>query len=180
MPARPPRSPRGCGPRRAGSSTPPPPSARAGPGASRRRPVARAAELAGATASLADELERTARVLQDQATDLADLVARERTLRERAAASGLDVRDGRVELAWGVSGTADATRRDEQEATRAALQADLDLVAAQHARRREFVLGLLRASTRDARRGRARAAARVRGSPHRRRGRGHGRATADA
>ena len=105
------------------------------------------AELAGATASLADELERTARVLQDQATDLADLVARERALRERATASGLDVRDGRVELAWGVTGTADATRRDEQEATRATLQADLDLVAAQHARRREFVLGMLRAST---------------------------------
>ncbi|WP_377643838.1 WXG100 family type VII secretion target [Oryzobacter terrae] len=106
-----------------------------------------AAELAGATASLADELEGVARALQDQATDLADLVARERGVRERATVAGLEVRDGRVELAWGVSGTADAGRRDEQEAARAALQSDLDLVAAQHARRRDFVLGLLRASS---------------------------------
>ncbi len=106
-----------------------------------------AADLAGAAASVADELVRTARALQDEATDLADLVARERGVRERATAAGLDVRAGRVELAWGVSGTADAGRHDAQEATRAALQADLDLVAAQHARRRDFVLGLLRTST---------------------------------
>ena len=47
-------------------------------------------------------------VLQDHSTDLADLVARSRAVEERAAAGGLAVRDGRVEVAWGVTGTADA------------------------------------------------------------------------
>ncbi|MFQ6172813.1 hypothetical protein ACK8HX_14480 [Oryzobacter sp. R7] len=103
--------------------------------------------LVAATAVVATQLERVALVLQDQSTDLADLVARERGVREHAAAAGLDVRDGRVVLAWGVSGTADAGAQHEREAVRDALQGDLDLVAAQHARRRDFVLGVLRDST---------------------------------
>lgn len=103
--------------------------------------------VAEAAQSLAAELDRVGQVLQDQATDLADLVARERVVRERATAAGLDVGDGRVVLAWGVSGTADVTATREQESARATLQADLDLVAAQHTRRRDFVLGVLRTST---------------------------------
>lgn len=103
--------------------------------------------LAAATTALATELERVGRVLQDHATDLADLVARERVIRERASSTGLEVRDGRVVLAWGVSGPADADAQGRREATRLALQADLDLVVAQHVRRRDFVLGVLRDST---------------------------------
>ena len=68
----------------------------------------RAADLAVATDTCAAQLDTLGRVLQDHATDLADLVARARTVEERARAAGLDVRDGRVEVGWGVSGTADA------------------------------------------------------------------------
>jgi hypothetical protein len=87
-------------------------------------------------------------VLQDHATDLADLVARARALEERARAAGLEVRDGRVERAWGVTGAADADADRAREASRGALQADLDLVLAQHTRRRDWVLDVLRGSTR--------------------------------
>ena len=86
-------------------------------------------------------------MLQDHATDLADLVARARALEERARAAGLEVRDGRVEIAWGVTGTADAGADRTRAAARAALQSELDLVLAQHRRRRDWVLGVLRDST---------------------------------
>ncbi|HET7820059.1 MAG TPA: hypothetical protein VFL10_00925, partial [Ornithinibacter sp.] len=58
----------------------------------------RTADLATATDVTAGQLDRVGRVLQDHATDLADLVARARALEERARAAGLEVRDGRVEL----------------------------------------------------------------------------------
>ncbi len=103
--------------------------------------------VAGALTALAGQLDHVGQVLQDQATDLADLVARERAVGERAAGAGLEVRDGRVTLAWGVSGPADLEAARGREATRDALQADLDLVVAQHTRRRDFVLGVLRTST---------------------------------
>lgn len=104
-------------------------------------------DLADAAQALAEALDHVGQVLQDQATDLADLVARERTIGERATAAGLEVRDGRVVPAWGVSGTADLAATRAQEAARTLLQGDLDLVAAQHTRRRDFVLGVLRTST---------------------------------
>lgn len=112
--------------------------------ASTRRTGDALAEGAGA---LAHELDHVGQVLQDHATDLADLVARERAVRERATAHGLEVRDGRVVLGWGVSGSADLTATREQEAARALLQSDLDLVLAQHTRRRDFVLRVLGTST---------------------------------
>ena len=117
---------------------------RAAPRPSTRR---RAADLAAATDATAGQLDRVGRVLQDHATDLADLVARARVLEERARAAGLEVRDGRVELGWGVTGAADAEADRSRAATRAALQAELDLVLAQHQRRRDWVLGVLREST---------------------------------
>ena len=107
----------------------------------------RAAELASATDATATELDRVGRVLQDHATDLADLVARGRVLTERAGAAGLEVRDGTVELGWGVTGPADAEADRARTATQVALQAELDLVLAQHRRRRDWVLGVLRDST---------------------------------
>ena len=106
-----------------------------------------AARLADAALETAEQLDRVGRVLQDHATDLAELVARGRALEERAAAAGLVLRDGRVELGWGVTGTADATADRARDEVRAALQAELDLVLAQHRRRRDWVLGVLREST---------------------------------
>ena len=107
----------------------------------------RGADLAAAADATAAQLDRVGRVLQDHATDLADLVARGRGVEERARAAGLEVRDGRVEIGWGVTGTADAVADRAREATREALQAELDLVLAQHQRRRDWVLGVLRDST---------------------------------
>lgn len=107
----------------------------------------RAADLAAATAATADQLDRVGRVLQDHATDLAELVARGRALEERARAAGLEVRDGRVEIGWGVTGAADLEADRARASTQAALQAELDLVLAQHRRRRDWVLGVLRDST---------------------------------
>ena len=107
----------------------------------------RAADLAAATDTTAAQLDRVGRVLQDHATDLADLVARGRALAERARAAGLEVRDGSVEIGWGVTGAADADADRARAATRSALQAELDLVLAQHRRRRDWVLGVLRDST---------------------------------
>ena len=112
--------------------------------AATRRSGAGLAEASGATAS---ELERVGGILQDHATDLADLVGRARAVEERAAAAGLEVRDGRVERAWGVTGQADAAADRSLEETRVALQGEVDLLLAQHRRRRDFVLGVLREST---------------------------------
>jgi hypothetical protein len=107
----------------------------------------RANGLAEATDTTAAELDRVGRVLQDHASDLADLVARGRQLQERAREAGLEVREGRVELAWGLTGTADAASDRQRAQAQAALQADLDLVLAQHRRRRDWMLGVLREST---------------------------------
>ncbi|MFL6078780.1 MAG: WXG100 family type VII secretion target [Ornithinibacter sp.] len=107
----------------------------------------RATDLASATQATADQLDRVGRVLQDHATDLADLVARGRAIEERARTAGLEVREGRVEIGWGVTGPADADAARARAATQLALQAELDLVLAQHVRRRDWVLGVLRDST---------------------------------
>ncbi|MFL6175757.1 MAG: WXG100 family type VII secretion target [Ornithinibacter sp.] len=107
----------------------------------------RATDLASATQAAADQLDRVSRVLQDHATDLADLVARGRVIEERARTAGLEVREGRVEIGWGVTGPADADAARARAATQLALQAELDLVLAQHVRRRDWVLGVLRDST---------------------------------
>lgn len=107
----------------------------------------RGSALAVAGSSAADELTRVAGVLQDQASDLADLLARARAVEERAAASGLEVRDERVVPAYGVRGEADASAQRAQGDLAELLQGELDLVLAQHRRRRDFVLGVLREST---------------------------------
>lgn len=107
----------------------------------------RAADLAASTDATAAQLDRVGRVLQDHATDLADLVARGRILEERARTAGLEVRDGRVEIGWGVTGAADVEADRARTAAQVALQAELDLVLAQHVRRRDWVLGVLRDST---------------------------------
>jgi hypothetical protein len=107
----------------------------------------RTAVLAEATEAAAAQLDLVGRVLQDHSTDLADLLARGRVVEERAHAAGLEVRDGRVEIGWGVTGAADAGADRTRTMTQEGLQAELDLVLAQHVRRRDWVLGVLRDST---------------------------------
>lgn len=107
----------------------------------------RASGLADATDAAASELDRMGRVLQDHASDLADLVARGRRIEEQAREAGLEVRDGRVELGWGVTGTADVAADHDRARVQATLQGDLDLVLAQHQRRRDWVLAALRSSS---------------------------------
>lgn len=102
--------------------------------------------LVGGATTTADRLDELGRVLQDQATDLSGLLARARALEERAAAGGLEVRDGRVLAQLGVLAAADAGVDRSRRETADALQAELDLLLSQHRRRRDFVLRTLRAS----------------------------------
>ncbi len=106
----------------------------------------RGASLAAAAGTTAAELDRVATALQDHATDLADLLARARRVEGRAAAAGLEVRDGRVVPGYRGLAEADAHAAGERERTAAALQAELDTVLALHARRRDRLLGVLRTS----------------------------------
>jgi hypothetical protein len=112
---------------------------------SRRRGEA----LAAATRTTGAALERVSVVLQDHGTDLADLHARARRVQERAARVGLEVRDGRVVPPYGIAGEADAADQRLRAETAAGLQEELDAVTARHARRRDWVLGVLRSSTDD-------------------------------
>ena len=107
----------------------------------------RRGSLAAATATTAAALDHVAVVLQDHATDLADLHARARRLDERVAAAGLDVRDGRVLPRLGVAGEADAAADRHRADLAASLQEELDVITARHARRRDWLVGVLRAST---------------------------------
>lgn len=107
----------------------------------------RGATLAGAADLTAHELGRVARVLQDHSSDLCDLIARARAVAEQAAAVGLEVREGRVVVAFGVAGTADPDRARDQNEARERLQRDLAMVLTQHRRRRDRVLEALKDST---------------------------------
>jgi hypothetical protein len=107
----------------------------------------RGGALAEAGSTTAAELERVAVVLQDHATDLAALIARARRLEETAATAGLQVRDRRVVPAYGIVGEADPAADTERTHVASALQVELDALLARHARRRDWVLGVLRTST---------------------------------
>jgi uncharacterized protein YukE len=105
--------------------------------------------LAAAAGTTAVALDRVAVVLQDHATDLAELRARARRLEDRAAAAGLELRDGRVVPRYGVAGEADAAGDHRRAEVAAAVQEELDAVAARHARRRDWLVGVMRASTEE-------------------------------
>jgi hypothetical protein len=115
-----------------------------------RRSVAvrrRGAALAGAGGLLAGELGAVGAALQEHATDLAELAARAREIAERAARDGLQVRERRIELAYGVTGEAVAELADAREHHRTGLQAELDVVLIQLDRRRRRLLDLVTVST---------------------------------
>ncbi len=117
------------------------------PGRTSARVRHRGSILASATDETAEQLLRVGGVLQDHATELADLVARARTIGEQATAAGLEVRDGRVVVAFGVTGTADLHQARDRDEAQGRLQRDLDLVLAQHRRRRDWVLEVLKDSS---------------------------------
>ena len=81
-----------------------------------------------ALAASTSELDRVGSALQRHASELAEAVAASRVLVARARAAGLDVVDGTVVPAWGVTGVADGTADAVRDATAAALQAELDAV----------------------------------------------------
>lgn len=92
-----------------------------GPTAVRTR--RRVALLGSSTREVAAALDDCGRSLQDAATDLAASLARLRELEEEARAAGLEVRDGSVERAWGITGVADAGSEVDGDRLREGLQA---------------------------------------------------------
>jgi hypothetical protein len=90
------------------------------------RALRRTADLGAAAATAAQELDRVGSVLQDHAADLAEAVADSRELEARARSAGLQVVDGRLEPAWGVSGLADVAATADRERAREELQRELD------------------------------------------------------
>ena len=79
-----------------------------------------------AVASTSVVLDRVGTALQEHATELAHAVAAGRQLTARAQALGLEVVDGAVVPAWGVTGVADSAAVAARDTTAAALQAELD------------------------------------------------------
>ncbi len=116
------------------------------PGRTSARTRRRGASMAAAAATTSAGLERMATVLQDHATDLAELQARARWVRERAADAGLALRDGRVVSGQGLTESPDTGGEPASAETAARLQAELDTVRTLHARRRGWVLEVLRES----------------------------------
>ena len=79
-----------------------------------------------AVAATTATLDRVGTALQSHATELAQAVAAGRQLTARAQALGLDVVDGTVVPAWGVTGVADGAAVVARDASAALLQAELD------------------------------------------------------
>jgi hypothetical protein len=105
------------------------------------------AVVTDAASAVAAELGTGGTALQEYATDLAGLLARARQVTEQAGTLGLEVRDGRVELGWGLTGEASVEGAAAREADRRRLQEDLDAVRTLARRRRDHLLALLGAST---------------------------------
>ena len=102
--------------------------------------------LLGAAEDLAATFERVGAALQEHATDLAELSGRARAVADRAALDDLEIRDGRVELAYGVTGEAQADSAAHRDERQVALQGELDLVRTQLARRRGRLVQVLASS----------------------------------
>ncbi|MFC7486731.1 hypothetical protein ACOCJ7_10870 [Knoellia sp. CPCC 206453] len=87
--------------------------------------------------------------LQTYAAELSELQARARRLVDAADTAGLVIKDGQVELAWGVTGEADLEATRDTAALVSTLQTELDGLTAQHRRRRDRLLAQVLASTRE-------------------------------
>jgi hypothetical protein len=119
------------------------------PGRGARDLARRRQALVETTRALAGDLDRTGSELQSHAADLAESVQELRDLQGRAEAVGLRVVDGRVELAWGVQGVADAGDAATREEQRLELQAEAERAAVVLHRRRARLATSLE-SARDA------------------------------
>ena len=102
--------------------------------------------LDAAAATAAREVDRIGTALQAHASDLAEAIAHGRLLAERAEAAGLQVVDGELGPAWGVSGVADELASTQQKALRDRLQGELDTVTALVGQRRHRLAAALRES----------------------------------
>ena len=111
------------------------------------RALRRADALGDASGAAAQELDRVGSALQDHAADLAEAVADARGLEARAQAAGLQVVDGKVSPAWGVSGLADVAATADREQVRAQLQGELDQLRHVLAARRQRLASTVAAST---------------------------------
>jgi hypothetical protein len=100
-----------------------------------------------AVSTTAAELDRIGSALQAHASDLAEALADRRALLARAATAGLEERQGQLVPRWGVTGLADGRATTEQEATRAALQSELDHVTSMLRQRRARLAKAVAAST---------------------------------
>lgn len=117
------------------------------PGAVVVRALRRMDTLGHAAGAAAQELDRVGSALQDHSADLAEAVADARRLEARAEAAGLQVADGRVSPAWGVSGLADVAATADREQVRAELQRELDQLRHVLAARRHRLASAVTAST---------------------------------
>lgn len=117
------------------------------PGTAVVRALRRSALLGEAATRAAEELDRVGSALQDHAADLAEAVADARRLEARAESTGLQVVDGRVSPAWGVSGLADVAATADREQSREELQAELDRLRHVLAARRQRLATSVAAST---------------------------------
>jgi len=92
--------------------------------------------VTSSAATAVEELDAMGSQLQEHATDLAEALQTARSVTDRAEAAGLQVHDGRVLAAWGVTGVADPELARAREETAARLQAELDTATLQLSRRR--------------------------------------------
>lgn len=103
-------------------------------------------QLSRAVTDTATALDRSGAAIQEHATDLAEAVQSGRALQEQAVQAGLQVLDGRIVPAWGVSGVADAEHTASRAGVQVRLQSELDLVALQLSRRRARLTAALEAA----------------------------------
>jgi hypothetical protein len=102
--------------------------------------------LVDAARATSAQLDRVGSALQEHSSDLAEALQELRDLEGRAAAAGLRVVDGRVELQWGVAGVADAGDTAARHDLRDELQTRVDRVLLLLARRRARVAEALEAA----------------------------------
>lgn len=72
--------------------------------------------------SVAGALDACARSLQRAATDLASCAADLRMIQEQAAAAGFEVKEGRLQRTWGITGIADGSAEQDGDRVREGLQ----------------------------------------------------------
>lgn len=92
--------------------------------------------LLDAARATSAQLDRAGSALQEHSSDLAESLQELRDLEGRAAAAGLRLVDGRVELQWGVAGVADADDTTVRLGLRDDLQSQVDRVLLLLSRRR--------------------------------------------